>query len=281
VQVVAFALEKRMFLNVQYDVEVARRATMCARFSQSGETYARSVFHTGWDLRIYRPLTQHAAFAFALGTRISNHAAGALTGWTSTGHAEESLLIAHLAAASTRPAGDGSFACGRTRAAAILAGLVAADRNVGFRAEDGFLELQRDILPQIGAALGTAAAAGTAAEKIAESEEVSEDLAHVLEHRGIEATRSSTAHGGMSEAVVRGPLVRICQNGVGFAALFEFFFGGGIIRIAVRMKLQRKLAIGTFDFLLPGFAGNPEHFVVVAFYVAGQNGSKSFPVSVS
>jgi hypothetical protein len=45
------------------------------------------------------------------------------------------------------------------------------------------------------------------------------------------------------------------------------------------MKLQRQLAIGALDFLLVRFAGDPEHFVVVAFYVAGQNGSKSFRFS--
>jgi hypothetical protein len=45
------------------------------------------------------------------------------------------------------------------------------------------------------------------------------------------------------------------------------------------MKLQRQLAIGALNFLLVGFAGNPKHFVVVAFYVAGQNSSKSFRFS--
>jgi hypothetical protein len=45
------------------------------------------------------------------------------------------------------------------------------------------------------------------------------------------------------------------------------------------MKLQRQLAVGALDLLLVGFPGNSEHFVIVAFYVAGQNGSESFRIS--
>ena len=80
----------------------------------------------------------------------------------------------------------------------------------------------------------------------------------------------------MSKAVVRRAFVGIRQNRVSLAAFFEFFFRVGIVRIAIRMKLQRQLAIGALDLLLVGSAGHPEHFVIVAFYVAGQNGSRSF-----
>ena len=82
----------------------------------------------------------------------------------------------------------------------------------------------------------------------------------------------------MSEAVVGGPFVSIRQDRVGFAAFFELLFGVGIVRIAIRMKLQRQLAVGALDLLLVGFAGNPKNFVIIAFYVAGQNGSKSFRI---
>jgi hypothetical protein len=83
----------------------------------------------------------------------------------------------------------------------------------------------------------------------------------------------------VSEAVVRGSLVRVRQDRVGLAAFLEFFFSVGVIWIAIRMKLQRQFAIGALDLLIVGFAGNPKHFVVVAFYVAGQNGFESFRVS--
>jgi hypothetical protein len=150
------------------------------------------------------------------------------------------------------------------------------NRNVGFRAEHCLFEFQRDIFPQIGSALRPAAPAGTTAEKIAKAEKVAKDLADVLEDRGIKPARSATTHSGMSEAVVRRSLVCVGQDRVGFAAFLEFFFRIGVIRIAIRMKLQRQLAIGAFNLLIVGFALNPEYFVVVAFYVAGQNGFKSF-----
>jgi hypothetical protein len=156
---------------------------------------------------------------------------------------------------------------------------MAANRNVGFRAEHCLFELQRDILPQIGTALRPAAPAGSAAEQISETEKVPEDFADVLKNRGIESARAGTAHRRMPKAIVRRSLVRIRQDCVGLAAFFEFFLSVGIIRIAIRMKLQRQLAIGALDLLLVGFPGNPEYFVIVAFYVAGQNGSKSFRIS--
>jgi hypothetical protein len=75
----------------------------------------------------------------------------------------------------------------------------------------------------------------------------------------------------VTEAVISGPLVGIRKNRISFAALFEPFFGVGIIGIAIRVKLQRQLAIGALDLLLAGSTGNPEDLVVIAFYVASQN----------
>src|ERR1700680_2027066 len=146
-QVVAFALEKRMFFDGQHNVEITRRPTMRPGLSQSGETNAGSVFHSGGDLGVHRPLAQHAAFAFALGTRICNNAACALTRGASTGHAEESLLVAHLSTPPTGSAKDWRLAGGRSDATAVLTGFMAANRNLSFRAEYCFFELQRDIFP--------------------------------------------------------------------------------------------------------------------------------------
>jgi hypothetical protein len=186
------------------------------------------------------------------------------------------LLVADLAATSAGSAWDWGLAGGSAGAAAFLASFVAAHVDIRFRAEDRLFEFQGDIFSQIGAALGAAASTGTAAEKISEAEEIAEDFADILKNSGIEATRSPSADSSVSEAVVCGALIRIGENGVGLAAFFKFFFRVGIIWIAVRMKLQRQLAIGALDLLIVGFAGNPKNFVVVAFYIAGQNGFESF-----
>lgn len=148
-----------------------------------------------------------------------------------------------------------------------------AHRDVGFSAKHGLFEFQRDIFAQVGTSLGPCTAAGASTEKISKAEKVSEYLADVLKNRWIEASRSSSAHRSVAKAVVCRPLVGIRQDRVRFAALFEFLLGVGIVRIAVRMELQSQLAVGALDLLFTGFTGNSEDFVVVAFYVAGQNGS--------
>src|SRR5262249_30166162 len=151
------ALEKRMFFDVQDNVEIPGGASMRAGLAQPRKSNSGSVLDAGWDFCIHRLLAEHAAFPFALGARVSDHAACALARGTCAGHAEESLLVADLAAASARAAGDGSFPCGCPRTVAFFAGLVAAHGDCSFCTEDGFLELERDVLAQIRAALGTAA----------------------------------------------------------------------------------------------------------------------------
>ena len=75
----------------------------------------------------------------------------------------------------------------------------------------------------------------------------------------------------MTEAVIGRPLVGVGQDRISLAAFFEFFFRVRVVGVAIRMKLQRQLAVGALDLLFAGFSGNPQYFVVVAFYVAGQN----------
>src|SRR5512146_767906 len=73
----------------------------------------------------------------------------------------------------------------------------------------------------------------------------------------------------MAEAVVLRALVSISKHGVGFGALLEALFRRRI-GVAVRMKLQRQLAIGALDLLLRRGAAHAEHFVIIAFSVASQ-----------
>src|SRR5207302_1288115 len=63
------------------------------------------------------------------------------------------------------------------------------------------------------------------------------------------AKTSALLKRGVTETVVGGALVRIHQDVVGLTELFEFFFGVGVIRIFIRMKLYRELAISAFDLL--------------------------------
>src|ERR1700674_637523 len=99
-----------MLLYVQYNVQITSRATEWPGFAQSRKTNSSFVFHSGGNFCVHGPLPQHPAVPFAFGTWIGDHAARALAGRAGTGHAEETLLITHLATASTRAAGHRSFA---------------------------------------------------------------------------------------------------------------------------------------------------------------------------
>src|SRR5271166_2086392 len=135
VQIVAFAHKERMLLYVQHHVEITGRAARGTNLATSGEADAGSIFHARGNLRINRTLPQNATFAFALETRIGDHAASSLTSGASARDAEKSLLIAHLAAARTRAARRGPFAWSRARTVALFTGFVPANHHTSLGTE--------------------------------------------------------------------------------------------------------------------------------------------------
>lgn len=271
-EVIALARKKRVILHVKDNVEVTCRPAKLADFSGSRETDAGSVFDSGGNLGVHGPLAQNPAFALALGAGIGDHASRALAGGASTSDAEETLLIPNLSAALAGAAGGWTFSGGRTGTLTILAGLMAADRDFLFHAKESFLKFESQVFAQISPALHSAAAASAAAEHIAESEEFAEDVAEVLEHTGIEsgALRSCAAESGMAKAVIDGPFLRVGENGVSFADLFEPLLRIRIIGIAVGMVLERKLAVRALEFDVSDRAGNAQNLVVVSFCVCRQ-----------
>ena len=108
---------------------------------------------------------------------------------------------------------------------------------------------QRDvqIIAQIGTGslggpfLAAAAGASEHIRKTAHSgKHLGENIHRILEPSpGITAARSGTAlfKGGMAEAVVGSPLVRIGKHLIGLSQLLELFFCGRVVRVAVRMVL--------------------------------------------
>src|ERR1035438_3623124 len=179
VQVVVFAREEGVLFHVQHYVQISGWAAKGADFARSGKANSRSVFDARGDLRVYGSLAQNAAFAFAFWARIGDDAACALAGGTGASDAEESLLIADLTVAVAGAASGGALPWRRTGAATVFAGLVAANRNLGLRAEERLLKLEGQVLAEIGAALNpvAAAATGATAEHVAEAEEFTEDVA--------------------------------------------------------------------------------------------------------
>ena len=223
------------------------------------ETLTR-VFDSGGNLGVHGPLAQNSALALALGARVANHAARALTCRASTSDAEEPLLIPDLSAPLARTAGSWTFSGGGTGTLTVLTRLVAAHRDFLFHAEERFLKFEREVFAKIGAPLHAAPAASATAEHISEPKEFAEDVAEILEHTGIEsgALRRCAAQSG------------VAITGVGFADLFEPLLRIRIIGIAVGMVLQRKLAVRALEFDVSDRAGNAQNLVVVSFCVCRQ-----------
>ena len=69
----------------------------------------------------------------------------------------------------------------------------------------------------------------------------------------------------MAEAIVGGALIAVGEHAVGLGRFLERLFRRLVARIAVRVVLQRQLAIGTLQLRLGGRLGDAEDFVVVAF----------------
>jgi hypothetical protein len=99
-----------MLLHVQHNVEVTGRAAELADFASAGKANPGSIFNPCRNFGVDGTLAKNAPFALALRARISDDAACSLAGGTGARNAEESLLVADLAASVAGPASRGPLA---------------------------------------------------------------------------------------------------------------------------------------------------------------------------
>ena len=158
-QIFAVALEEGVLLDVQHDVEIARRAAEDAGFALVGVENARAFLDTGRDFHRDGAIARDASLAAALRAGIDDKLARAAAGLAGARDGEEALLIAHLPASAASGAVDGRLAGRDAAALALVALFQAAHLHLLGDAEDRFLELQRQIFAQIGAALRARATA--------------------------------------------------------------------------------------------------------------------------
>jgi hypothetical protein len=171
-----------------------------------------------------------------------------------------------------------ALAAGRHAGARLGAGAfagIAGDQrryvDLDGAALEALFERDFEIVAQVRAAQTGLAAASAAAAAHEVAEDIFEDIGHRRGEFRAEAGRAAAAvlEGGMTEAVIGGALLRILQRVVGFRHFLEFVLGFGVPRIAVRMKLHRKLAVGALERRLVGAFGYAEHFVKIAFCQSG------------
>jgi hypothetical protein len=150
--------------------------------------------------------------------------------------------------------------------------MMAPYRNSRLGAEDSFFKLESKIFPQIGSALSTTPAPSSlpCAKQISESEEVAKYFAEILHYARIESSRRD-AYASMAETIIAGTLLLVGKDGISLRALFESLLCIGIIGITVGMVLHGQLAVRALDLHFRRAPANPQHLVIIAFFVSRQN----------
>ena len=78
------------------------------------------------------------------------------------------------------------------------------------------------------------------------------------------ATTTAGFKRGVAHLIVSGFFLVVAEHFVGFADFLEFSLGTFVVRIFVRMKFHRLLAIRFFYFSLTSIFAHAEHFVIIA-----------------
>ena len=156
---------------------------------------------------------------------------------------------------------------------AFVAAIKLLNLNCLLCAESCLLKFDFHVIAQIRSATAIICASARAAPKerlentstkSAPAEDFTKNFERIMETAGTE-TGATLHEGCVPEPVVCGALIRIHQDVISFAQFLEFFLGVRVVRIFVRMKLYRQLAIGAFDLLIGGSSADSEHFVIIAF----------------
>jgi hypothetical protein len=265
IEVVLFAREDGMVLDLDEDVEVARRAAVFAGLAFAGETDAVAGVHARGDLDRQGLAFLDAALAVAGLARVLDDGAAAVAAGTGLLQGKETLLHADLADTVALRALHRTAALGGAGAVAGLAHRKGGHADLHRGAVHRLFQVDLQVVAQVRAAphprLLAAARPGGGAEDVAE--DIAEDVAEA-------APRAATAPGarldaGMAELIVGGAFARVGQYFIGLLGLLEILLGLLVVGIAVGVILHGEAPVGLFQFLVAGIAGHAQYFVVIAF----------------
>ena len=178
----------------------------------------------------------------------------------------------HLAAATALLAAFAAAARGRARAAAVLAGDSPANLELLGHAAGHLGQGELDAGFQIGPARLPAATAEATETAEAAAEDVAEDVAEGREDVadvGEAAAEAAAARSLVAEAIVEAPLLRVGEHLIGLGGLLETRLGFLVARVAVRMQIERELAVGSLQLGGVGVAAHAQDFVVVSLITHG------------
>ena len=162
IEVIVFTMEGRVVVDVDDDVEVARRAAGGAVLPLAIEAKPLAGRDPRGNLRGDLALAPDASRAAARLAGFADDLAAPAARRTRARHREEALLVAQLTRALALGAHFRRAARGRAGAPAGLAGFLARNLDGGFGPGKGLFERNLEVVAQVGSALRPAAAAASA-----------------------------------------------------------------------------------------------------------------------
>src|SRR6202142_2041390 len=258
-QVAAVALENGVLAHADLHIEVARRTAVAAGFAFAVQADSVAGINSGRHRHRNRLLLAYAALSVAGVARIADDLAAALASRTRLLNGEDRLLHAHLALPVAGVAGLGRGTLGRAGSLAGLAFGQGGNLDFGLGAEHRPLQIEFELIAQIGTAKHLRASPLPAGENIAEhlAENIAERIA------GAEAAAAAASEAGVAELIVYRALLRVGQHLVGLLGLLELVLGLRVVGVSIRMKLHGQAAIGSLYFRLGRTSRQIEELVVI------------------
>ncbi len=188
---------------------------------------------------------------------------------TATPNLQEALLIDHFAPAVAHGARHQAIYLFRATALAARADIHARHLNLHAQPANGVFERHLQVVPQILATLRPVASSARAtpsraAKQVPKPEQIAQNIAEIGERGWIEALRSHALQPLMAIAVIGGAFLRIAQDAVRLGGFLESLFGILIVRIAVRVILERQFPVSALQARVITVAADTQDFVVVA-----------------
>src|SRR5688572_10614886 len=252
-------------LDPRLEEEVARGAAALAGLALAGESQDAAVRNSRRDLERDPLLTEDASLAAAGRARLIRLAPGSPAGGARRAHREEPALGPALARDVARAPARGADLVGglpalHAGAPALGAGLVEGHRDLPRGPERRVEEAHGQREAHV---LSPERARGLPVEPL--TEDVAEDVPEVGEDVlvGAETLEPAVAQTLRASCVVELPLLLVRQDLVGLGGLLELPLGLGVVRVLVRVVLERELSIRLLDLLVGGGLAHAEDLVVV------------------
>src|SRR5438445_10526055 len=268
-----------MLFHFQHDIQIAGWPTIRPGFAFPRDAQARSRVHARRNPQLDGLFALEASLTAAGRATLFTTLSRGLARRACPRDSEKSLRVTQLATATAGLASLNAGAFFRACAVASLAVFLARQLDLGSHSRGGFLERERHVVAQVGSALcsATPATAAASSKQILEAKKISENVVEILEDGAVETlTGACAGKSRVTVGVVNLSLLSVAQDAVSFGALAELHFRlGFVFRIAVRMPLQRRLAVGRFDFVDRCRSRNAQDFVVIPLMSLGHGNSES------